>query len=606
MHDDKKSKEPPAPSELPDYVDEPLEAPPFSAAWFAPWRRKLLLLGVILLPLLIWKIPAAYRGIKNWRADILIGQSEGAFAVGDTNEGLALMKQAFALAPSSPRCQHAVQIYNASVGDKEALGLLLASMRTDSLNNDELLGVAELEAHAGNLPIVREAMTHLSPSLTPEQSLHRTLIEAAVMAQEGSMAKAAEHCLASAATLGQKESPFLRTQGARYLLAENEPTARRRAVEILLAVAGEHTKSSLPAWGVLAHQVLSQPTKPGDAEQLAEHQALITLLPTLPGSSVSDRLLAADLEIQADPARQQAVVESLTQRYAHAPRSESLEFARWLNTRGLFREAIALAAGPNGEEKHPGDADWLIVLMDARSAQGDWNKVTEMLKTTASEEIPDAVRHLFLARIALNNGDQASADSEWRSLNGDLSLEKNETLAYLANYEERIGAVDQAARVYREMINRKETKTIGLEALIRYQLHTDTLASLIPLYEQLLAASPDYPDAVADLAYLNLLLDREIIPSAAKAENLLQEQPNLLARISVAALGRLRRGDPKSALSLYENREIDWSASLNRWKAVRSAVLRASGDTQEADRFASTIDTTRLRPEELELLKKQR
>jgi hypothetical protein len=589
-------------SELPDYVDEPLEAPSFFGGWFStPERKRFLLWGVILV-LLIWLIPTAYRGLKNWRAGIFIGQSEAAFAIGDSNGGITLMKKALALAPGSLRVQHAVQLYNAGIGDKESLAILLFRMRSGDSENDELLGIAELESQAGNLPIAREAISHLPPGLSSEHALRQILIEAAMMAQEGNIAKAAEHCFSSARVLGEENAPYLLTQGALYLISDNEATERRQAVEILLSVVKSHTEASLPAWRVLAPMMLGQPIKPDEAEQSADRQELIKLLPTLPGSTVSDRLLSADLEIQSDPSSRKAVVESLTRQYSLAPRSEMLEFARWLNARRLFREASSFALA-DGVEKHPGDADWLIILMDARSAQGDWNEVADMLKNSTGAGIPDAVRHLFLARIALINGDQTTAETEWGNLNRDLSLEKTETLAYLANYEERIGAVDQTAKVYREMVKRKETKILGLVALIRCQPITDSVATLIPLYEQLLAASPEFPDAVGDLAYLNLLLDQEIIPSSAKAENLLREQPNLLARISVAALGRLRRGDTKGALSLYDHKEIDWQISPNRWKAVRCAVLRATGNTGEADRIASTIDSSHLRPEELELLK---
>ena len=75
-----------------------------------------------------------------------------------------------------------------------------------------------------------------------------------------------------------------------------------------------------------------------------------------------------------------------------------------------------------------------------------------------------------------------------------------------------------------------------------------------------------------------------------------------MARISATALARLRRGDTAGAIALYQGREIDWSVMPDSWKAVRVAVLLASGDRGTAQSLASTIDKSNLRPEERDLL----
>jgi len=119
----------------------------------------------------------------------------------------------------------------------------------------------------------------------------------------------------------------------------------------------------------------------------------------------------------------------------------------------------------------------------------------------------------------------------------------------------------------------------------------------------LLAATPDFMEAVGDLAYLKLLKGEDLAQSAAISEKLLSAQPDLLARMSAVALGRLRLGDPKGALAIYDKRSIDWNSAPEPWRAVRVAVLRAAGDTPAAISMASTINPAVLRPEEQKLLK---
>ena len=104
------------------------------------------------------------------------------------------------------------------------------------------------------------------------------------------------------------------------------------------------------------------------------------------------------------------------------------------------------------------------------------------------------------------NNDQNGADAEWRNLGGVLHLEKPETLAYVAGYEEQIGAFERAARTYREMADRQgSTKIRGLIGLIRCQPRNTPAVKLIPMYEELVAAAPNMTDAQSDLAYLKLL-----------------------------------------------------------------------------------------------------
>lgn len=577
------------------------DSPSVSREWWfsVPRNRKLLCYGTIILVALLI-LPSTYRRLKGLRAENFVNQSRRAFAVGDLQHGLSLLRQAEALSPGSPEVQYAVELYNARAGDINSLNSLLKQMHSGLLGIGDILGIAEIEANAGRGKDASEVIGWLPKNLGKQESLRLALIEATLLANKGELTQAAATCLAKSDSMEKGESGFLRIQGATYLLGLNEASAAQHASNILQSVAQEETAASISAWRIEVTRLLSSTTQNNDSERIEEIQKLLKLLPSLSKDHIQDQLLSYELEIQVDPARQDDLLKRLLTTYQNSDRSVALQIARWLNSRGYYSELIAFA----GEEKPRNDTDWLLLVLDAKSALGKWDEIQAMLDSPASAGIPDAVRYLFLARIATMNGDKAAADDAWSSVTSSLRLEKPATLAYIAGYEEQIGAVDHAARTYREMANREETRRVGLTALIRIQPPSTPASTMIPLYEELTAEAPNYSDALGDLDYLKLLVKEDISQVSEEAEKLLEAQPTSLARISTAALGYLRVGDTSRAVGLYEGKSIDWLAAPLPWRVVRCAVLRASGDTLGADKLALSIDRHKLRPEEIKLLDK--
>jgi hypothetical protein len=64
----------------------------------------------------------------------------------------------------------------------------------------------------------------------------------------------------------------------------------------------------------------------------------------------------------------------------------------------------------------------------------------------------------------------------------------------------------------------------------------------------------------------------------------------------------LKNEDPSGAVALYEGKQINWATASDRWKTVYVAVLRASGQTEAADRVSSSINPSALNPQETALL----
>ena len=584
--------------ELPDYVDEDAVPPSAGGKWYAnPENWKYIALGLVML-LLLLSIPSLYRMLKGWRAGMIMNASASAFAVGDDERAVSLMKQALALSPGSDSVQHAVELYNARVGDKTSLQKLLERMNAGLSDREELLGIAELGARQGQWDVTREAVAKLPSVLGPSQRMRKTLIQALIKKRDEGPESAAAFCLEKAQSVRGEDSARLRNQAALYLLSVNHAASARRGGDILLGVMREKSSTSLAAARMLARLSLQNHLIEGGGLDAAKLMEVSRLLPVLPGHQTGDVLLAADLEIKADPSSKEAVVQRIKGAFHNAPRQELLELARWLNANGLYDQVISLA----GKDNPYDDTDWMLIVLDAQSAQENWPVVERMLSSPAGAGIPEAVRHLYLARVATMRGNTAGAEEEWRSVSGSLQREKPDTLNYIAGYEERIGAFDRAARTYRTMADRAETRVPGLVGLIRSQPVNASASVMIPLYEELNAAAPQFSEATGDLAYLKLLKKEDVQGAFDTSVTLLSNQPDSLARLSAVALGYLRKDDPGAAAQIYRGKQIDWAAAPEPWKAVRVAVLRASGDPLAADALLESVDSQRLRPEERELL----
>ena len=136
----------------------------------------------------------------------------------------------------------------------------------------------------------------------------------------------------------------------------------------------------------------------------------------------------------------------------------------------------------------------------------------------------------------------------------------------------------------------------------RQAAKNDPAANLLSVYDEFLESFPNLTGQQIERAYLELLAERDTTETTAKALSLLKHSPDSLPAISAAALGLLKLGDIEKANAIYNEEKIDWPKAKDSWKCIRVAVLQASGKIQEAEKLASTINKSQIRPEELKLL----
>jgi len=596
---EKSSPTPQSGEELPDRESAITPTVKKPKSWISqPKNLRIVLWSLVILAFLL-PMPTAYRALKGWRASQLAGQANAAFILGDTAKGLPLLKQAMALSLNTPAVLHAAEIHNAGAGDRTSMDVVLSRLHSGTWSPAELLEVARITAQGGDLKTASEALALLPKDLSPNESIGRTLVESVMKTLEGKGNEGANLCLAKAAGLKDVDvrAGFLKNQAALSLLSLHQTEANQQAFTTLESVLAGNNAASIPAWRIIAETLLSSPQEV--VKKLPAREALkFSEQPIfLKEASLSDQLMLADLKIQSDPSRKEDVIKDLRAKYSNTDREQMLNVARWLNARGNHAQTVEYA----GPERPRNDTQWLLVVLDAQFSQSHWKEVSVMLDYPSGAGIPDAVKSLFKARIATTLGDQSGAEDAWKNVRSLLPLEKPETLAYIAEYEERIGSRDQEIRTLREMTGRKETKKQALIALIRLQPVTTPASVMIPLYVDLVQSAPEFSEAAGDLAYLRLLTGEEIPGSLKISEQLLEKDPNNLARISAAALGRIKTGDLAGAQRLYEGKVIDWEKAPQPWKAVHYAVLMAAGDPS-ADSFKSSISVSELRPEERTLM----
>ena len=263
-------------------------------------------------------------------------------------------------------------------------------------------------------------------------------------------------------------------------------------------------------------------------------------------------------------------------------------------------------------------SDWLLVHLDALAATNRWDAVLERLENPSGQasKLQGTVRALFTMRARTELRQTFDRSDAWHDIQ---ILARNETVhdqLYVAQYAERTGERQQAAIIYRRILDTQgaasafvtglsmEERMTCHAGLIRAVSETASTAELLPLLEAMSADFPDMNEATNDAIYLRLLTGDSNERMPGRLRPLLEKNPALLAYRTTMALCELRAGHAEAAAKLYDGWQIDWTTAPDRFKAVRVAVLDASGHADEAQALRAMTDPKKLRPEEAALLGK--
>ena len=124
--------------------------------------------------------------------------------------------------------------------------------------------------------------------------------------------------------------------------------------------------------------------------------------------------------------------------------------------------------------------------------------------------------------------------------------------------------------------------------------------------EKIASLAPSDPNALDQLAYLNLLLGGDVDRNFERARSLAEQYPDRLSFRVTAALGYLRKHDPGLALAQFKGPPgappIQWQKTPPAWRAVYAATLLANDQRDAAQEMINTIPRDSLSPQEKELI----
>jgi len=574
-------------TELPDYEShEPPKSRSEVTSEILSDLRVRLVAALLILGLCVFLAgPPIYRATKVWRANKLMDKCNAVAESGNIPQAVALMRQAILLAPSDEALFRRVRLFNASIGEPASLNSIQSLLFEGQADDEELLILAEQSIKAGKNSVARACLDKLATN----QSARKIIIEMQMLNMDGKQKEAIE--------LARKNIPKAVANDAdKILLATAEMVIKSDVAasqQILIPLSKSNTASGLAALRLLAAQKMTLGKKiPSNGQEIA------VMLNKHPLHNQEDVLLSADLRIAENPDAKKSIIAALREARMKASPADALAFARWLNRRFAYNDAIEFI----GKDRALNDPTWLLVYLDAYAGLGRWGDIFSLLDADTIVGLSDSIRLLFLARAAEKSGDAQHADELWREMQRNLLYENPEVVSFIASYAMQIGENDQAIKAFWTLARRKETALEGFIGLIRFWPKNSPCTELLPVYEEFLEAFPNIPEIRSDYVYLQLLADQNISAASESALGIYKSNPNTLPAVSIAALGLLKEGKIAEADAIYQSKEISWESAPLPWRAVRAAILQANGHKNEAAQIVATINKSKLRPEEIKLL----
>jgi len=334
-----------------------------------------------------------------------------------------------------------------------------------------------------------------------------------------------------------------------------------------------------------------------------QRNRVLEALDALSAANLTDALLASDLRLQLHPEDAERIYDGVIARWRQSKMADLIQLARWLNVHRQPERVLALFSVERALENN----ELLLTRLDALGILQRWNEIDDLL-TRPDLSFDPSVVESFHARAAQERNATLDAESHW---NHAVALAAGDPfkLRFVANFAEQSRATAAALKAYEQLARFPEHAAFAYRGIQRQSERTGEVSAQLAAAEKISALAPDDPNATAQLAYLNLLLETDVEANLATAKKLAEKYPNRLSFRVAAALGYLRQHDPSSALAQFKGPAgappIDWTRALPAWSAVYAAVLRANDRNDEARQMIGTIPLDRLSPEERALIEPQ-
>jgi len=539
------------------------------------------LLVVLLVGVAAFGLKPAYHWLKAGRAEQLAAQGDSLAQSGKPNEAVEKYRAALQLDPLGYRPLEAAAQFATRRNRPEAIELWEQVVRLPQVTTTDKQDYATVLIRSGRMRAAEKIISELLKSNPDARTLD---LAARYSSKSGDEDKALEF-----AQLAAKRAPdddAARFELANVLAASHDDAQRGEARKTLWALAEKEGPFRQAAIEALARSPeLSR----------EEQERTVQALAKLPSSAVNG-LLASDLQLQLSPEKAEQIYEDASVRWSRGETADLIELARWLNLHKQSERVLRLVP----EERALSNEQLLLTRMDAMANSARWDEIDKLL-TRPDLSLDPSVAESFRARTAQERGSTLDADVHW---NHAISLAGVDPfkLRFIANFAEQSHANDVALRCYDQMARLPGHAAFAYRAIQRLAEQSGNTVAARSVAEKISAMAPDDPNAQDQLAYLDLLLGRNVESNAAIAQKLASQYPMRLSFRVTAALACLRKEDAGSALAQFKGPPIQWNRTPLAWRAVYAAVLAANDQTAAAREIAITIPVEQLNRDERALI----
>ena len=534
----------------------------------------IVVLGVGILP--------AYRAVTAWRARNLAAQSDSLRAKGKLPEAQLKAQAAYLIRPDEPEALRAAARIQTDLREPNSTGFWQALIALGKASPEDRREYVELCLRNSLLPQAEAELQKLMAE-APNASANLWLLSQMRLAK-GDVA----HSIEFATQARDKDPANERYQLFVGSIQFDSPDGATRdsSRRTVWRIAREPDPLSLDAIAFLAKRSQLTP------DQLRD---LIQILDKHPLAKTPQQLLALGLEIRLEPERKADLLKQASAKFRAGPAEDLDSFAAWLNGQIEFDQTLASLPLEQALKRRVS----FILHMDALGGLGRWQAVQRILDTP-DLPLSRTVVQAFRARTALQLKRPEDATLAWRrALNA--AQDDPEELVFLAQYAEKNNEFDYSARAFHALAKVAANPLpvyLTLSQLLQQHGSTEDLRDVL---NEMADKWPRNSAFKNDAAYLNLLLEKDLVRSKQTAEQLVRENPQFLSMRSTLALAYLRLKDPAAALNVYSDANYDWRQALPANAAVYVAVLAANGKTNDAGALALTLPIESLRKEEREL-----
>jgi hypothetical protein len=542
-------------------------------------RRRLVLAGILFLIALVAAKPA-YHWAKTRRADALAAEAERLVQEQKFGEAAVNYRAALSLDPLGYRPLRGAATLATRLHHSEALPLWEEVVRSPQATTSDREECARALLQAG---IFSKAARAIDVLLRQNPSTRALLLASTYAEETGNSSRAREYARLATKRAPDDEAAQMRL--AQILAASPKIEQRTEARAILWKLAGRGGAREREALQALAI-----------APELTDEESarLLGVIRSLSPFTVGDALLAADLELRAQPENASAIYDGLVSKWT-GDESARVRVAQWLNLHGQADRVLDLAPAEAGNKA------LLLARLDALATQKRWSEIEDTLARPDLGFDP-AVVESFRARAAQEQHEALDAAFHW-SKAMEESKNDPEKLRFVADFAERSGATEAALRAFDQLGRWPEHLLAAVAGQQRLAAKERDTAAARSLADKALSLQSSDPDAQNRALYYNLLLEKDIAENAGRAKELAAKFPNRLEYRVTAALGCLRQHDAAGALAQFNGPPIDWEKAQPAWRAIYAATLMANEQTARAREVIATIPLDRLSAEEAALIR---